>query len=196
MRGTVYPIALTTLRLVLGPAMVALAYRMGESSRPWLVGGLLLGIASDLADGTVARWLGVQSESLRRYDSRVDAVFWLCASWCVWVLSPDLVRRLWWAIAGLLVLEAAMRLIRWVRFGDRTGTHSYLAKAVGIVMVVAFVRLLGWGEAGIAFWIMAAWMSAADLDVILITALLPRWESRVPSAYHAWKRRQAAMPTA
>jgi CDP-diacylglycerol--glycerol-3-phosphate 3-phosphatidyltransferase len=195
MRGTVYPIALTTLRLVLGPVMVALAYRMGEASRPWLVAALLLGIASDLADGTVARWLGVQSESLRRYDSRVDAVFWLCASWCVWVLSPDVVRQLAWVIAGLLILEVVMRLIRWVRFGDRTGTHSCLAKAVGIVMVVAFVRLLGWGEAGVTFWVMAAWMAAADLDVILITVLVPRWEPRIASAWHAWKQRQASMPT-
>ncbi len=183
------PIGLTALRLALAPVMVAIAYQVPEPGR-WLVLCVSVGMTSDILDGIVARRLGVQTPGLRRFDSQTDLVFWLAATWCVWVTHPQLVKDHAWAIVLLLASEAATYIVSWARFKRETATHSYLAKAWGLTIVVAFVWMLGRGEAGMPFWLMWGWGIAANLDVVLITLLLPRWEHDVPSAVHAWRIRR------
>ena len=184
----VWPLSLTTIRLVLAPVLVVVAYRVREPGW-WLVAILWAGMVSDLLDGIVARRLGVQSPSLRRYDSQTDLVFWLCATWCVWVTHPEIVRSHAWTIGMLLAVELGTYAVSWARFGREACTRAWLAKAWGLTIFAAFVWMLGRGEAGAPFWVMWGWGVAADLDVILITLLLPRWEHDVPSAWHAWRIR-------
>lgn len=183
------PAGLTALRLVMGPAMVAVAYAMGERGRGVLVAMLCVGMVSDFADGIAARRLGVQSLGLRRFDSRTDVVFWACALWCVWVLSPGLVREYWWLVFGLVALHAAASAFAWARSRDELAVGSYLAKAMGVLVFAAFVQLLWSGRVGVVTWVMAGWVVAAELDVIAIAAIAP--QSGAWSALGAWRRRRA-----
>jgi CDP-diacylglycerol--glycerol-3-phosphate 3-phosphatidyltransferase len=167
------PIALTSLRLVMGPAMVAVAHANGERGRGWLVGMLTAGMLSDFADGIAARRLGVQSVSLRRFDSRADVVFWACTLWCVWVLSPGIVRERWCLIVGLVGLHAAASVFARVRGKDELEVGSLLAKAMGIWVFAGFVEMLWTGRVGWVTWVMVAWVVVAEMDVIAIAALAP-----------------------
>lgn len=78
------PFALTTLRLLLGPATLLCAL-VGIDR--WIYLPLLvLGTLSDIVDGMIARRLGVATPALRRYDSVadiIDCVFVLAALWLV-----------------------------------------------------------------------------------------------------------------
>jgi hypothetical protein len=90
-RRSLFPLALTISRLALAPFMAWLALS-GNGSDVWLVVCLYIGMLSDLLDGIVARRLNVATPALRRFDSRVDLVFWLTALRCVWYRHSEIVR--------------------------------------------------------------------------------------------------------
>jgi phosphatidylglycerophosphate synthase len=187
-----YPILLTCLRLVLGPVMVCLAWGLEDSPglRAGLVAGLIVGLVSDIFDGIVARHLNVSTPRLRRFDSQTDLVFWLCVVGCVMLRHPAVFRAHAWQAAVLVGLEAACYGVSFLKFRRETCTHAYLAKLWGLLLLAAFVALLGWGWAGWLFDVMFVVGVIADLDVIAITLLLPSWQSDIPSSYHAWRIRR------
>src|SRR3954447_25316696 len=101
-----WPLALTASRLVLGPAMLLVAWRVPDPG-PWLAGGVVVGFLTDLFDGILARHLEVATPRLRWLDSQTDLVFWLCVVGCVFVARWAVGAANWGYIATMLVLEAA-----------------------------------------------------------------------------------------
>lgn len=184
------PILLILFRLVLGPCMIALAYSYGDAVRPVLVALLLAGILSDIFDGIVARRQGISTATLRRMDSQTDLVFWLCAGWCAWLLSPQLIAENKVAIITLFVMEGLTYLFSFLKFGKETCTHALLSKLWGIMLFVAFASLLGFNHAGVPFALAIIFGVISHLDVYLIIFFLPKWTHDVPSAWHAWQIRQ------
>jgi phosphatidylglycerophosphate synthase len=179
-----WPISLTTFRLLLGPFMVWLASRWAGSG-PWLVVLLYAAILSDIFDGIVARRLGVATPGLRRFDSQTDLVFWLCVLGCVWSLHPAIVRANLGYIVAMLGLEAGTYTLSFLKFGREHSTHAYLSKVWGLILVGAFTAILGFGEGKVAFPVLFYSDLISGLDVIAIILILPRWQSDVPSCYHA-----------
>ncbi len=157
-----------------------------RASAPWLVAGLYFAVASDIFDGILARRLGVATPGLRRFDSQADLVFWLCILGSVWLVNPKLVIRNAIYIGLVLILEAATYALSFTKFGREPSTHSYLAKAWGLVLLGAFTAILGFGEARYAIPILFVAYLISFVDIVAILLLLPRWQTDVPSAYHAW----------
>lgn len=185
----VWPFGLTCLRLALGPVMLLLAQR-GAGAGPWLVVCLFIAVASDIADGILARHLGVATPALRRFDSLTDLAFWLCALGSVWIRNPELVRKNAIYLGAMLLLEAFTYSLSFWKFGREHSTHAYSAKAWGLVLVAAFTAILRFGEHRLAIPILFATYLISFIDVVAIICLLPRWQSDVPSCYHAWLARR------
>lgn len=184
------PYLLIGFRLVLGPVMIALTYNYGASARIVLMALLMLGILSDIFDGTIARAQNMSTATLRRMDSQTDLVFWLCTGWCAWLLNPEIITENRFAIITLFVMEGLTYLFSFVKFGKETCTHALLSKWWGITLFTAFTSIIGFGYSGVFLALAIAFGIISHIDVYLIIFFLPQWTHDVPSAWHAWQIRQ------
>lgn len=179
-----WPLALTVSRLLLGPAMLLVAWLVPEPGA-WLAAGVVVGFLTDLFDGILARHLKVATPNLRRFDSQTDLVFWLCVLGCVFIARPEVALAQWGYPAAILALEVGIYAISFLKFGREACTHAYSAKAWAVLAVGVFVAVLGFGEAVYAFPVLFVAYVLSWLDVVAIILILPEWRSDVPSFYHA-----------
>ncbi|WP_395061211.1 CDP-alcohol phosphatidyltransferase family protein [Flavobacterium sp.] len=180
------PQLLILFRLLLGPTMIFLTYKFGNAIRTELVLLLFLGLLSDIFDGIIARRLSVSSEKLRRMDSQTDLVFWLCVSWCGWILNPEIIINHRYAIAIIFLMEGLTYIFSLAKFKKETCTHAILSKLWGVTLLVAFISMIGFGCAGIPFFLAVFFGVIGHIDVYLIIYFLPKWTHDVPSCYHAY----------
>lgn len=179
-----WPLALTFSRLLMGPAMLLVAW-LHPLPGAWLAAGVVIGFLSDLFDGILARHLGVSSPGLRRFDSQTDLVFWLCVIGCLFLARPEIAAAQWGYIAGMIALEVCTYAISIRKFGRETCTHAYSAKAWAVLAVGVFVAVLGFGEGEYSLPVLFVAYVVSWLDVVAIILILPEWRSDVPSFYHA-----------
>lgn len=180
------PQALILFRLLLAPTILALAWFIGESSKPYILTLMYLGLISDILDGIVARKQNLSSAKLRRMDSQTDMVFWLSIGFATWFLYPDLISANAAAIWTILGMEVACYAISILKFKRETCTHALLSKLWGLSLLVAFTSLIGFNHAGIPFTVAIVLGLVSHVDRILITLIIPKWTHDIPSAYHAY----------
>lgn len=184
------PFVLVWSRLFLGGLMVFFAFYLGVASQIALGVCLSIGLLSDIFDGIIARKAGVSSEKLRRLDSQIDVVFWLCAMGCAWILHPEIIGRHKHEIYTISIMEALTYVFSFARFRKETCTHAILSKFWGLLLFASFFSILVFGKSGWVFYLMFVWGIIAHLDVYLIIFLLPKWTHDVPSSWHAWQLRK------
>lgn len=184
------PIFLIAFRLLLGPILIMLTYNYGSEIRKELIFLIFLGLLSDIFDGIIARRFGVSSEKLRRMDSQTDLIFWLCVAFCSWLLNPEIITNNVWSIILIFIMEALTYLFSILKFGKETCTHALLSKLWGVTLLIAFVSMIGFGHAGIPFFLAVFFGIVGHIDVYLIIYFLPKWTHDVPSSYHAYLIRE------
>jgi CDP-diacylglycerol--glycerol-3-phosphate 3-phosphatidyltransferase len=181
------PLALTLLRALLAPVMVALAL---VAPHPAAFGACLVAaFLSDVFDGVIARRLGIATAGLRRLDSMADTLFYVGAVFAAWHLYPQVITGHWVALAVLVALELARYAFDLAKFKREASYHMWSSKLWGLVLFVSFFALLACGYTG-------PWMAApiwvgivADLEGLAISCVLREWQNDVPSLVHALKRR-------
>jgi cardiolipin synthase (CMP-forming) len=188
------PNLLSVLRLVLAALMVMVAATAG--SRRWFL--ILLGAAlvTDAFDGFLARRWHVVSDLGRRLDSWGDYVMTAAAVAGLWLLWPVMVQREWpWFVTAVVGSFAIVvyGLVRWRRV---LGYHTWLAKAMVIVLPISVVVLLtGWSAA--PFHVAVLLQVLCGAEEMVIAFLLPGFSGEMPSMWHALRRRrEAAAPRA
>src|SRR5215471_12730706 len=135
---------MTTTRLLLGPAVAALAW---ARSPGWLLAiCVLVALVSDIFDGILARRLYIATEFLRRYDSTSDTIFYAGAAVGIWILYPWALREnaLWFGL--LIALEVFRYVLDWAKFGRAASYHTWLAKFWALILAAATAALLGFGR--------------------------------------------------
>jgi CDP-diacylglycerol---glycerol-3-phosphate 3-phosphatidyltransferase len=181
------PYQLLLFRLLLGPIIIFLSCQNNiPNKKAILVLVIFLGLLSDVFDGIIARKQGISSEKLRRADSQIDLIFWLCVAFCVWILHPQFVETHKWNIIIIFSMEALTYVFSFLKFKKETCTHAILSKLWGISLLTFFVSIIGFEN---GFWtlkIMTFIGVIAHLDVYLIIYFLPKWTHDVPSCYHAY----------
>ena len=180
------PLLLIGIRLLLGFIIILIANSNFAYVRMILVSLIILGLLTDIFDGIIARKVGVSSEKLRRMDSQVDLIFWLCVGWCAWLLNPEIILDHKYAIISIFVMEGLTYVFSILKFGKETCTHALLSKLWGVTLLVAFVSMIGFGHAGIPFFLAVFFGIVGHIDVYLIIYFLPKWTHDVPSSYHAY----------
>ncbi|WP_294303982.1 CDP-alcohol phosphatidyltransferase family protein [uncultured Chryseobacterium sp.] len=184
------PYLLILIRFILAPIILLTAYFKGGECRFLILFLMYFGLLTDIFDGIIARKVGVSSEKLRRLDSQTDLVFWLSLGFAAYFLNPGLIKSEWKGIALIFCMEGLCYIISWLKFGKETCTHAWLSKLWGLSLLLALTYVIGFQQAGWAFYLTVALGFISHLDVILIILLLPKWQYDVPSCYHAWKIRK------
>ncbi|UMQ43852.1 CDP-alcohol phosphatidyltransferase family protein [Chryseobacterium sp. Y16C] len=183
------PYILIIIRFLLAPIILFLAYFQGIETRFLLLSLMYFGLLTDIFDGIIARKIGASSEKLRRLDSQTDLVFWLSLGFAAYFLNPELIKSEWKGILLILLMEALCYVVSILKFGKETCTHAFLSKMWGISLLIAFTYLIGFQQAGWAFYLTVILGFISHIDVIMIILFLPKWQYDVPSSYHAWKIR-------
>lgn len=189
------PYILIALRFILAPIILLLAYFQGEEARFLMLTLMYFGLLTDIFDGIIARKVDVSSEKLRRLDSQTDLVFWLSLGFSAYFLNPELIKSEWRGILLIFVMEALCYIISIWKFGKETCTHAFLSKMWGLSLLIAFTYLIGFQQAGWAFYLAIILGFISHIDVILIILFLPKWQYDVPSSYHAWRIRNGKKHT-
>lgn len=184
------PYLLILLRFLSAIAILYLGYFVEEKSRMVILVLMYFGLLTDIFDGIIARKVGVSSEKLRRLDSQTDLIFWLSIGFASYFINPDIIKEHRKSISLIFIMEALCYIISLIKFGKETCTHAFLSKMWGLSLLFAFTAIIGFQQAGIAFYVCIILGFVSHLDVILIVLILPKWQHDVPSCYHAWRIRQ------
>lgn len=188
------PYLLIFLRFLSAIAILLIGYFSDSNlSRNIILFLMYFGLFTDIFDGIIARKVGVSSEKLRRLDSQTDLVFWLSIGFATYFLNPEIIQEHWKIIALIFIMEALCYIVSLWKFGKEICTHAWLAKLWGLSLLIAFTSLIGFSEAGWAFYLCVILGFISHLDVILIILILPKWQFDVPSSYHAWKIRNGKL---
>ncbi len=175
------PNLLSGLRLALAPVLLILAF-LGEATLFLPV--LVFSLATDVADGFLARLLGQCSEFGTRLDSRADLATYLSLPLCAFWLRPEFVLSQL-PLIGLLLASLVVPLgLGWLKFGALPSYHTWGAKLSAVCIGAALIALFAGGPVW-PFRVVAAIVVLASLEEIAITAVLPKLESNVPSLFHA-----------
>jgi CDP-diacylglycerol--glycerol-3-phosphate 3-phosphatidyltransferase len=179
---------LTLLRAALAPILVAIAF---TSRSPTGFGiCLVVALLSDIYDGKIARRLGVATPGLRRLDSIADSIFYVAATYCVWLLHREVITDNLVPLLVLLGLELLRYSFDFLKFRKEASYHMWSSKLWGVFLFLAFFSVLVFGRSGIAVYlaIYVGWW--ADIEGLLISIVLPYWKNDVPTIVHALKIRR------
>ncbi|MCR5886591.1 CDP-alcohol phosphatidyltransferase family protein [Hymenobacter sp. J193] len=186
------PLALVYSRLVLGLVILlgCLLLPAEPLTRPLVATLVVIGLLTDVFDGILARRLGVATHRLRRLDSSVDTVFWLCivaGTLRLWPrFFPD--NALW--ICLVLGLEALTYVVSYLRFRREIALHTLAAKAWALLLMATMLQLILTGQTGLLFSACVVLGVLSRLETLAIVGTLRVWAADVPSLYHARQLRR------
>ena len=176
----IIPNLLSGFRIVAAPFLLYLAW-IGQKDLFLVL--LSISLLSDAVDGYISRRLKVASDIGTKLDSWGDLVTFLLVPLYVWWLWPDIIRR----EAGFVLLLMASFIIPitvgLLKFRQLTSYHTWLAKAVAVLLSVAFFLLI---IADIAwpFRCAAVLLCLSGCEEIAITLRLSELRSNVRSYWH------------
>lgn len=177
------PAALIWFRLLAGLLIVWLAFTDADSG--WIVLLMTSGLLSDIFDGIIARRLNISTQTLRRLDSSVDQVFWLCIMVATYKMAPDFYADNWIQIVVLLVAEALCYAISYLRFRKEVATHAIASKIWTIILFATLIDVVLNSASGWLFQVCFYFGMITRLEVMSILLLIKEWTNDVPSVYHA-----------
>jgi CDP-diacylglycerol--glycerol-3-phosphate 3-phosphatidyltransferase len=183
------PFLLTVSRGVLAPVVLAAA--LWFPSKPLFGACLVAAFLSDIFDGVIARRLNIATANLRRLDSVVDSLFYVCATAALWLLDPEFIRRHAVALCVLVALELTRYAFDWLKFRREASYHMWSSKVWGILLFVGFFSLLALGEDGVVAALPIYAGIVADLEGLAISIIMPVWKADVKSFVHALRYRDA-----
>lgn len=183
-------------RLVCAPALLVFAWQGATAVFLTL---FALGLASDVADGAIARRYGLESELGARLDQWADFALWLAFPLGVWWLWPDLIRREAPYVVVAIVCLLLPTAIAYAKYRAVPGYHTWSAKLASVLMAISVPLLLLFDSPWL-FRITAVYLVLCAVDELGITYFSAECRHDVPSVFHAARdrrvsgRRQAAEP--
>jgi CDP-diacylglycerol--glycerol-3-phosphate 3-phosphatidyltransferase len=184
------PNVLCVFRLAAAPVLVYLASRNEATAFAWLFAAMFV---SDWLDGKLAILLNQRTTFGARLDSGADAAMYAAllfgACWMKW----DAMRgEAAWLVAAVASYGAAS-LAGLVKFRSVPSYHTRAAKTCWLLVGIGAFSLFAEGPV----WPLRVAMAAVivtNAEGILITLVLPRWETNVTSIYHALRDTRRARP--
>lgn len=182
------PNVIAGLRLVGLAPMLWLAY---DGHRMLFFGVMVFLLATDWADGKLAKALDQATVFGARLDSVADWLMYAAIGVALWWLEGDVIRANAWLIAGVGATWGLSAVVSFVRFRRLPSYHNRLAKASWLVAAVAAVLLFLAGTAALIPWAFVLVM-VTNVEAAAIGLVLPEWRANVASVVAAWRVREAA----
>jgi CDP-diacylglycerol--glycerol-3-phosphate 3-phosphatidyltransferase len=175
------PNALAAFRLVGSAVLIGLT--LAGITRPFVPIMVLL-LMSDWLDGKLAILWKQQTIFGARLDSVADAAMYAALLFGAFWLKWEFVKQEWIWIAAVLVSYAVTMGAGLLKYGRMPSYHTRAAKTswllVGIAMVVVFANGPVW-----PFRLAMFVAVLTNIEATIMTTMLPRWHTNVPSLWHA-----------
>ncbi len=182
------PASLVSFRAALGPGIIVTSL-VWRNAWPLML-CIFLALLSDVFDGVLARRWHIDTENLRRWDTRADTFFYACVLVVAFLRYPAALESRWLLVAGLLTAELASHGLAIAKFGRHASYHSVLSKIWGLLLASAMVALLGFGVDNWFLDLAIALGILCNLQGLAMTMVLPHWQRDVPSIFHALRLRR------
>lgn len=184
------PIGLIYSRLIIGFSILIFSLLEIESLKFYTISLLTIGLLTDIFDGIIARKLNISSEKLRRLDSTIDQLFFICVIAATYIQSPQFFEENAVLFFILIATEALTYLVCYLKFKKEIATHSIGAKIWTLVLFATLIQVILQGESKVLFAV-CFWLGILTrLEIIAIILALKKWTNDVPSFYHAFKLRK------
>jgi cardiolipin synthase len=194
-RGPALWINLITLyRTVAFPVLLVLIFTNRWDWFKWL---LPLSFFTDSIDGFLSRGYKVTSVLGTRLDSIGDDLTVLAAVIAIVKAHSAFLLQEWVAFAIPLGLFFIQTAYAFRRYGRITSFHTYLAKAAAVLQAGFFCSLFLLPEPWYTWFYIAAVVTTVELvEEIMLTYLLPTWQTNVHGLYWVLRdrRRNEAPP--
>jgi CDP-diacylglycerol--glycerol-3-phosphate 3-phosphatidyltransferase len=142
---------------------------------------LVAAFVSDIFDGVIARRLGIATPSLRRLDSVADSLFYVSATFAVWLLDPQAITSRLSLLGVLIALELARYAFDFFKFRREASYHMWSSKLWGLALFVAFMSLLAFDADNVLVTAAVVLGILCDIEGLAISIVLKRWQSDVPN---------------
>lgn len=177
------PNLLTLLRLLAVPLLVWLAL---AGHPEWFLVLLGAALATDAADGFVARRFNMASELGAKLDSWADLAVYMVMVLALWALWPSHFAREQFYIGLAVVATPLPILFSWLKFRSYPSYHTRLAKWVALLLVPSYFAVC-LGIAELPFRVVILLYTVVAAEELAITALLERPASNVGSLWLLWR---------
>ena len=184
------PIALMYTRLALGFIVVSVSWFQISSFRMIIVVLIILGVLTDFFDGIIARELNISSQKLRRMDSSIDQVFWICALLGAIIICENFFKINYLKLLILLAAEGLTYVVSFIKFKKEVATHAILSKIWTLTIMGTLIQIVLSCNSVILFDICFYFGILTRIEIIAILFILKEWTNDVPSLYHAILLRQ------
>lgn len=182
------PSFLIRVRIALGPGMIVVSFFSPRGAVLMICIGLAL--LTDIFDGLLARRWQLDTETLRRWDTRADTFFYICVLSVAMLRYPAAFERRWILLIGLAIVEAAQHIFAAIKYGRHASYHSVLSKIWGLMMATAMCALLSFGLDNWFLDLTLAWGILCNLQGLAMSLMLPTWHKDVPTLFHAARIRR------
>ena len=179
------PEALMYLRLALGFVIVYISYFQMNSFRSIIVALIILGLLTDIFDGIIARRLNISSQRLRRMDSSIDQVFWICTLIGAFVICTCFFKINSIKLVILLAVEGLTYVVSFIKFKKEVATHAILSKIWTLTIMGTLIQIV-WSCDSVVLFNLCFYLGIISrVEIIAILFILKEWTNDVPSVYHA-----------
>ncbi len=180
------PNMLSSVRLVAVPFLLLLAWQ--EWGGAFMV-TLVLVLLTDALDGYLARRWNQVTELGARLDSYGDLAIYLSLPLALWLLWPEIIRRELGYVIAIVASVVVPLIVCLLKFRTITSYHTWAVKAAAVIVAPSLVILFLGGPAW-PFHLAAPVAVYAGLEEILLTLLLPKPVSNIPSIWHLKKEKK------
>lgn len=184
------PIGLIYSRLFIGLVILFIAYFRTDWFRQITVFLIVTGLLTDIFDGIIARKLKVSTRKLRRMDSSVDQVFWICCLIASYLICPEFFKVHSIKLLIILIVEGLTYVISYLRFRKEVATHAILSKFWTLTIMAAIIQVVVSCNSSLLFNVCFYLGIVSRLEIIGILLIIREWTNDVPSIYHAIQLRQ------
>lgn len=184
------PGILVSFRAALGLGLVAFNFAIHNNII--FAVAIVAAMLSDIYDGVLARRWKIDTENLRRWDTRADTLFYLCVFVVAVLRYPEAFQNRWLIIAALITAETIQHVFAAIKYGRHASYHSIMSKIWGLMMAGAMIALLGFGVNNWFMDLTIIWGICCNVQGLLMTLLLPTWHRDVPTLVHAWRLQKSS----
>lgn len=179
------PILLIFSRLAIGFIIIILSYLNVDNYKELSVSLLTVGLLTDIFDGIIARKLAISTQTLRRLDSTIDQIFFICVVVATYMQCEDFFLSKKLLIFTLIGLEALTYVVSFIKFQKEIATHTIGAKIWTLLLFATLIEIILNCQSNTLFLI-CFWIGVVTrLEIIAIVLILKKWTNDVPTFYHA-----------
>lgn len=180
--------AITVYRLVAAPVLVVLVFTNQLEIFKWL---LPVSFFTDAIDGPLARRYKVTSIAGSKLDSISDDLTVLAGITGMIVFKRDFLLEHIVPVLFLLGLFAVQVSLAFWKFGRMTSFHTYAAKLAALLQGVFLILTFFLPSPPVALFYSAIVVTGLDLlEEIIITMVIPKWQTDVKGLYWVLRNRQ------